>query len=234
MDLPSRPGPQSDLVRPLARPSSLSRRFTDSDPTRAYTGVYATAGDCAGDVRYLPSNPDTWTTISGSGTDICRMHAGNTHGKPRAARCDFCPMHPCRVPHTPRCRTDRWFWHVGAAAAIFIEFVWQIATNGCAQSIRTPSRPRAPLGPPVELVSPFHGFGSHVRIRWYIYATLVTAPALRYLPSNPDIWTTISGSGTDIFRMRACNTHSKPRATRCNFCPMRLCRVPHTARCRAD
>ena len=116
-------------------------------------------------MRYLPSNPDTWTTISGSGTDICRMHAGNTHGKPRAARCDFCPMHPCRVPHTPRCRTDRWFWHVGAAAAIFIEFVWRIATNGRAQSVRTPGRPRAPLGPPVELVSPFLGFGSDARGR---------------------------------------------------------------------
>ena len=61
--------------------------------------------------------------------------------------------------------TDRWFWHVGAAAAIFIEFVWQIATNGRAQSVRTPGRPRAPLGPPVKLVSPFLGFGSDARGR---------------------------------------------------------------------
>ena len=61
--------------------------------------------------------------------------------------------------------TDRRFWHVGAAAAIFIEFVWQIATNGRAQSVRTPGRPRAPLGPPVELFSPFQGFGSDARGR---------------------------------------------------------------------
>ena len=38
--------------------------------------------------------------------------------------------------------TDWWFWHVassGAAAAIFIEFVWRDATNGRAQLVRTPA-----------------------------------------------------------------------------------------------
>ena len=108
MHLPSRPGAQSDPVRPLARPSSLSRRFTDSDPTRAYTagvrGHWTAHGTAA--LRYLHSNPDIWTTISGSGTDIFRMRACNTHSKPRATRCNFCPMRLCRVPHTARCRTD--------------------------------------------------------------------------------------------------------------------------------
>ena len=109
--------------------------------------------------------------------------------------------------------------------------------SGASQPMAMPSRP-VPQADPMHpwarphraclAVSAF----TDSRVRWY--ATLVTAPALRYLPSNPDIWTTISGSGTDICRMRACNTHSKPRATRCNFCPMRPCRVPHTARCRAD
>ena len=51
-------------------------------------------------------------------------------------------------------------WHAGAAVAIFLEFVWQTATNGLAHSARTPGRPRAPLGPPIELVSPFIGFRS--------------------------------------------------------------------------
>ena len=61
MHFPSRPGAQSDPVRPLARPSSLSRRFTDSDPTRAYTHWPAVRDRwTAPALRYLPSNPDTW------------------------------------------------------------------------------------------------------------------------------------------------------------------------------
>ena len=82
----------------------------------------------------------------------------------------------------------------------------------------------------IELVSPFQLsriFGSHARIHWGTRHRW-TAPALRYLPSNPDIWTTVSGTGTDIFRMHAGSTHGKPRAARCNFCPMRPCRTPHT------
>ena len=35
MAVPSQSAPQADLVHPWARPSSLSRRFSDSDPTRA-------------------------------------------------------------------------------------------------------------------------------------------------------------------------------------------------------
>ena len=90
------------------------------------------------------------------------MAAPSRRPRPRPtsppARCDF---DRCVCPLTLTGRfcalLGSGSWHAGAAVAIFLEFVWQTATNGLAQSVRTPGRPRAPLGPPIELVSPFIG-----------------------------------------------------------------------------
>ena len=128
------------------------------DPTAQGVGTHASRPRWATNSSQQSGRPLTSPRPSpATGTPAHRLQKKQCRPRARlSVRTELCDASDRRL----------WVWHAVAAVATFLKFVWWIATNGHAQSVLAPGRPRATLGPPIELVSPFIGFrssASHTR-----------------------------------------------------------------------